>query len=98
MNYNFEWDSRKAGLNFRKHKISFEDAATVFKDPRSISLYDSEHSSDDERWITLGIGGNGALIVVVHTFEEQDEHNCKIRIISARKATKKETKQYKINT
>ena len=94
MNYNFEWDSDKAKLNFKKHRLGFEVAATVFKDPQALSVFDAEHSEDEERWITMGIASSGNLIVVVHTHKEENENSVKIRIISARKATKNETKQY----
>ena len=94
MRYYFEWDPQKAKINLKKHKVSFERACTVFKDPNALSIYDEEHSEEDDRWITLGMDINGTLLVVVHTFEQLDENTCKIRIISARKATKKEIKQY----
>ena len=94
MRYYFEWDPQKAKINLKKHKVSFERACTVFKDPNALSIYDEEHSEEEERWITLGMDINGTLLVVVHTFEQLDENTCKIRIISARKATKKEIKQY----
>ena len=93
--YYFEWDARKARLNLRKHKISFERACSVFRDSAAISIYDSEHSDDEDRWITLGLDSHGIMIVVVHTFQEISKESFKIRILSARKATKKETKQYK---
>ena len=94
MNYNFEWDFEKARNNFLKHKVTFEKAATVFKDPKAVSIFDIDHSQYEERWITLGITKNGTLIVTVHTFKEMDNENCRVRMISARKATKKEIKQY----
>jgi uncharacterized DUF497 family protein len=94
MRYYFEWDPQKAKINLKKHKVSFERACTVFKDPNALSIYDEEHSEEDDRWITLGMDINGTLLVVVHIFEQLDENTCKIRIISARKATKKEIKQY----
>ncbi|GAB6162196.1 BrnT family toxin [Desulfothermus naphthae] len=94
MRYYFEWNPQKAKTNLKKHKVSFERACTVFKDPNALSIYDEEHSEKEDRWITLGMDINGTLLVVVHTFEQLDENTCKIRIISARKATKKETKQY----
>jgi uncharacterized DUF497 family protein len=93
--YHFEWDPNKAKDNVRKHKISFEGASTIFHDPRAVSIFDKEHSESEERWITMGIDINGNLLVVIHTFKQADESNYRIRIISAREATKKETKQYK---
>jgi hypothetical protein len=95
MNYNFEWDPNKAKNNIAKHKINFEDATTVFKDENAISIFDEEHSSNEERWITIGMDTKTRTIVVIHTFIVIDENNCNIRIISARKATKNEQKIYK---
>jgi hypothetical protein len=92
--YDFQWDRKKASENFRKHKAAFERAAEVFLDPLMLSIFDAEHSKVEDRWITIGGGRNGIALVVVHTFREIDSHTCSIRIISARKATKKETKQY----
>jgi len=94
LQYNFEWDPKKAALNLRKHKISFEDAAEVFLDPSAISIYDEEHSGLEDRWITLGKSSENVTLVVVHTFLEQGRNRFHIRMISARKATKKERKQY----
>ena len=95
MQYNFEWNSNKAKSNIQKHKINFELAATVFKDPRALSIYDDDHSESEERWITLGIAQNGNLLVVIHTYKNVDHNLSNIRIISARKATRLEQKQYK---
>ena len=86
MDYRFEWDINKAKTNLSKHKISFENA---------ISLYDEEHSLSEERWITIGIDTVTRTLVVIHTFVSQDNNSYYIRIISARKATKKEIKIYK---
>lgn len=94
MNYNFEWDPKKAVQNESKHRIKFEQAASIFCDPRSLTIYDDSHSLDEERWITLGISNRGNVITVVHTYVEVNKNLCKIRIISARKATKKEKQQY----
>jgi uncharacterized DUF497 family protein len=80
LRYNFEWDPGKARQNFQKHKVAFEKAAEVFLDPLAVSIFDEDHSIDEERWITMG----------------RDKK--KIRIISARKATRNETKQYKGET
>ncbi|MBU4184717.1 MAG: BrnT family toxin [Proteobacteria bacterium] len=95
MRYYFEWDPSKANENLQKHKISFERAATIFLDPHAISIFDKEHSQDADRWITIGINSSGILLVIVHTFRRIDALSCSIRIISARKATKRETRQYK---
>lgn len=94
MQYNFEWDPHKAKHNLRKHKVSFERAAGIFLDPLAISIYDEEHSSDEDRWITIGKDRTNNILVVIHTFHEENIDNCKVRVISARKATKKEIKQY----
>ncbi len=88
----FEWDERKAKQNIRKHGVSFEEAATVFGDQFSITIYDPLHSEDEDRFVILGMSSKNRLLVVVHT-----ERGDKIRIISARKATKKERKQYESN-
>jgi uncharacterized DUF497 family protein len=94
LQYNFEWDPYKAKQNLRKHKVSFERAAEVFLDPLAISIYDEEHSLGEDRWITIGKDQTNLILVIVHTFHEENIDNCKIRLISARKATKKEIKQY----
>ncbi len=85
----FEWDEKKAYKNIKKHGVSFEEAATVFGDPLSITIYDPLHSKDEDRFVILGMSNKNRLLVVVHT-----DRNDRIRIISARKATKKERKQY----
>lgn len=94
MRYDFEWDVKKASGNMRKHKISFERATTIFRDPNLLSIPDEEHSKSEERWITMGLDETGSLLVLSHKFESVDQKVSRIRIISARKATKKETKQY----
>ena len=94
-NYSVEWDHKKAKLNIKKHKVSFERAATVFLDQNAISVYDKEHEDIEERWITIGMDKDAHLIVVCHTFSQLDNETFHIRIISARKPTKNETMQYK---
>ncbi len=94
LQYNFEWDPKKAKTNIKKHKVSFEQAATIFKDPRAISIYDYMHSDNEDRWVTLGLASNGSLLVVNHTFKQLDNNNAVIRIISSRKATKRELTQH----
>ena len=94
MRYDFAWDIRKAKSNVRKHRISFERAATIFRDPNILSIPDQEHSEAEERWLTIGLDGNGILLVTSHTFENPSAEVCHIRIISARKAAKAEAKQY----
>ena len=94
MQYNFKWDHKKAKANRTKHKVNFELAATVFKDPKAISIYDNAHSGEEDRWITLGLASNGSVLVVHHTYERIDRDNITIRVISSRKAIKNEKKQY----
>ncbi len=96
MKYTFEWDPNKARKNLQKHKISFEYAAEVFLDPFAISLFDQEHSENEDRWITIGKNKNESVLVIIHTFLYQNEKQCHIRMISARKATQKEMKQYQL--
>jgi hypothetical protein len=95
LRYSFDWNSTKEQQNIRKHRVSFRQAATIFRDPNQLSLYDEEHSEDEERWITLGIDSTGVVRVVVHTFEQINDELCQIRIISARKATNLEVKRYR---
>ncbi len=89
MRPSFEWDTGKAASNEKKHGVSFDEAATVFDDPLFITVIDVEHSSDEDRYITIGISKDGRLVVIAHT--DRADH---IRIISARNATKKEEKFY----
>jgi len=85
----FEWDETKATKNIEKHRVSFDEAATVFDDPMFITFVDEEHSVDEERYITIGLSKQGRLLMVAHTDREG-----RIRIISARKATKIEEHFY----
>ena len=85
----FEWNPRKARSNRKKHGIGFEEACTVFGDLLSITIPDVKHSEDEERWITLGRSDQGNLLVIVHT-----ENSVSVRLISARRATHAERKQY----
>lgn len=94
-NYNVEWDPMKAKQNAKKHKVSFERAATVFWDSNAMTIYDKEHEDIEERWITIGMDRTGNLIVVCHTFKQLDNETFQVRIISARKPTKKEIMHYK---
>ena len=87
----FEWDEKKNRANIKKHKISFEDAKTVFHDENARLISDPDHSKDEDRFIILGLSHKAKLLVVVHSYKEQDEL---IRIISARKATINESKYY----
>lgn len=93
--FNFEWDPQKAAANAHKHGVSFERAASVFQDQEALTLFDRGHSQDEERWITLGLDSHGSLLVVCHTWREEDVPSARCRIISARKATTSEIRQYR---
>jgi uncharacterized DUF497 family protein len=85
------WDPNKEKINISKHNVSFEEARTVFYDPKAKVIYDPDHSIEEERFIILGLSKQLNLLVVCHCYEENDDA---IRVFSARKATKQETKQY----
>ena len=85
----FEWDPQKATTNLRKHGVSFDEAATVFQDDLSLTGDDPDHSLSEERSVTFGVSNTGRLLVVSHT-----ERGDRIRIISARPATRSERKLY----
>jgi uncharacterized DUF497 family protein len=85
----FEWDRDKARKNLKKHKVSFDEAVTVFYDSLSATFYDPDHSADEERFITVGYSSRGRLLVVSHA-----ERVKTIRIISARPATAHERKRH----
>ena len=87
----FEWDDKKNALNIRKHSVSFEDAQTVFFDENAIEFDDPDHSIQEERFILLGLSQSLKVLVVCHCYRIVES---KIRIISARKATKKEQGAY----
>lgn len=86
----FEWDSQKETKNIRNHGVDFSEASTSFADPLKIEVYDDEHSVNEDRFILVGISFKGKLLVV--SFVERSDEV--IRIISARKATKKEIEYY----
>jgi uncharacterized DUF497 family protein len=92
--YQFEWDPIKAHQNGRKHGVTFERAATVFLDPQALSEFDEEHSQEEDRWITLGLDRTGTLLIVCHAYQKETQTSARVRIMSARKATKSETNQY----
>lgn len=83
----FEWDSAKAAANARKHGVSFEEAQSVFYDEFAVQFFDEEHSGNEERFLLLGMSTEARLLLICHC--ERDAGNI-IRIISARKATKRE--------
>ena len=88
----FEWDPNKARLNLKTHGVSFDEASTAFRDPLSRAIDDPLHSDDEERFVLIGHSIRRRLLVVVHT-----ERGDRIRIISARLATKKERVRYEEN-
>ena len=92
--YNFEWNPNKASSNLSKHGIPFDEATTVFRDVRMISILDREHSKEEERWVSIGLSEIGRLLVVCHTFREESNGKSVIRIFSTRKATKNERAYY----
>ena len=94
MEYRFKWDLEKGISNRRKHGVSFEQAATVFLDSDQLSIYDDDHSDEEDRWVTLAMDSAGRTLVVVHTYIEIDLGEVVIRIISARNATRREIGQY----
>jgi uncharacterized protein len=85
----FEWDPEKAAANLAKHGVAFPEAATVFGDPLAITYSDPDHSDDEDRFLTFGHSSEGHLLIVSHT--DRGRHT---RIISARRATRKERKLY----
>lgn len=85
----FEWDQEKNERNIQRHGISFDEAKTVFRDSHSVTIYDTAHSQDEERFIDIGLSEDRRLLVVVYT-----ERETKIRIISCRKAEPVERREY----
>ena len=89
MSIDFEWDLNKAAINLRKHGVTFEEAATVFRDELSATVPDPDHSLDEDRFITVGVSSENRLLIVAHS-----EYGDSIRIISARELTPRERRQY----
>ena len=88
-NSEFEWDDEKAKSNLKKHRVAFEEGATIFNDPIIATIPDPDHSEDEERFISIGRSVQNRLLVLVHTFRDE-----RIRLISCRKATTAERKTY----
>ena len=88
----FEWDDEKAQSNLKKHSVSFDEAATIFNDPRLATISDPDHSDDEERYVSIGMSVIMRLLSVIHTFRKK-----RSRLISARKATKAEKENYENN-
>lgn len=89
MKLGFEWDDEKAKANFKKHRVGFDEATTVFTDPFSVTIPDPKHSADEQRYVDIGNSDKGRVLVVVYT-----ERGSNIRIISCRKATPSERMLY----
>jgi hypothetical protein len=89
----FEWDPKKAAKNFRKHKVSFAEAATVFSDALSVTVRDPDHSLEENRYITVGLSDRFRLLIVSH-----HDRGGRLRIISARRMTRAERKAYEEET
>jgi uncharacterized DUF497 family protein len=87
----FEWDPHKSAANRQKHGVSFEEAKTVFYDEEARVIADPDHSSEEDRFIIMGLSHSTRVLVVVHSYRQND---ALIRLISARKATQSEERQY----
>jgi uncharacterized DUF497 family protein len=85
----FEWDPNKAARNVQKHGVTFEEAATVFRDDLSVTVPDPDHPIGEERFVTVGVSGQNRLLMIAHA-----ERGNSIRIISARELTPRERRQY----
>jgi hypothetical protein len=92
--YDFQWDPAKALYNASKHGVTFDQAATVFLDALALTVYDETNSQHEDRWFTLGYDASGQLLAVAHTYEAAGPNNSRVRIISARKATRRERRYY----
>ena len=88
----FKWDGAKAAANFKKHQVSFDEAKSIFFDEFGVQFFDDEHSFDEERFLMLGMSSGAKLLIVCHC---ERDHGTTIRIISARKATKRESAFYR---
>jgi uncharacterized DUF497 family protein len=91
----FDWDPVKAASNVQKHGVTFELAASVFRDSLARSILDRDSSPGEERWVTLGGTTSGNLLVVAHTWNDIDPDRVAVRIISARRPTANEARQYR---
>ena len=90
----FTWDPAKAASNLVKHGVAFAQGATVFADALALTVFDSEHSDFEERWFTLGTSNTGKLLAVSHTYTAPGPTRARLRIVSAREATRNERRQY----
>jgi len=90
----FEWDKNKARSNLEKHKVSFDEARTIFADPFLLTFVDEAHSDKEERFISIGLSESNRVLLAVHTEREEKRETIIIRIISCRKATSVERERY----
>ena len=90
----FTWDPIKAASNLAKHGVAFAQGATVLADALALTVFDAEHSEFEERWFTLGVSSDGKLLAVAHTFTATGSASARVRVISAREATRNERRQY----
>jgi uncharacterized DUF497 family protein len=88
------WDPAKAKRNLTKHGVAFAQAVTVLLDPRALTVFDDAHSDEEERWFTVGVASDGALLAVAHTYRVTGPNSARVRVISARLATRRERKHY----
>jgi len=94
MNLIFEWDENKARMNVQKHKVAFDEARTLFNDPRLVTYLDESHSEVEERYISIGTSARDRVLLVVHTEQEETRDTFTIRLISCRRATASERQAY----
>lgn len=92
--YEFLWDASKALSNLLKHEVSFVLASSVIQDPLSLTIFDEDHSDEEDRWVTIGRANNGQTLVVVHTSHYPQPNLIRTRIISARPANRDELNDY----
>jgi uncharacterized protein len=92
--YDFEWDTVKALANAHKHGVTFDQAATVFQDALALTVFDAQHSEHEERWFTLGFDASSTLLAVSHTIAATTPASIRVRLISARPATRRERQFY----
>jgi len=92
--FEFEWDEIKAVANLPKNNVSFDLSCTVFHDPRILTVADVEHSENEERWFSVGCANNGLMLPVVYVWIQSGSATAGIRLISARKASRAEVRQY----
>ena len=90
----FDWDASKEASNFKKHGVEFWNAAEIFDDPNVHSTFDRLHSDDENRYMSIGMDYNGRVLLMVHTYAQLSENEVAVRMISARRPTKRELKTY----